>query len=86
MNTTTQTTDYSKLSISEITRIIRRDWKKVYFGAVPYLQAMSSLESVNDNYINESGRSIVLRFLGNAQTWKGQIAREVKKELNKRVK
>ena len=60
---------------------IRADWKKPYFGAVPYLQAMSTLDSVDDNYIHDSGKSIVLYFLSNATTWKGETARRVKAEL-----
>ena len=60
---------------------IRADWKKPYFGAVPYLQAMSTLDSVEDNYIHDSGKSIVLYFLSNATTWRGETARRVKAEL-----
>jgi len=65
----------------EIAREIRRDWKKVYFGAVPYLDAMQTLNSINDNYIMDSGKSIVLYFLCNADAWKGETARRVKAEL-----
>jgi hypothetical protein len=65
---------------------IRRDWKKVYFGAVPYLSAMATLDSINSKYILDSGRSIVAYFLANATTWKGEKAREIKKELNAMLK
>jgi pyruvate kinase len=34
----------------------------------------------------DSGKSIVIYFLGNAQTWRGPIAKAVKKELNSRIK
>jgi hypothetical protein len=73
-------------TIAQIAAIISQDWKKVYFGARPYLSAMFSLESVQDNYGMDSGRSIVTYFLCNAQQWKGEVAREVKKELNRRIK
>lgn len=73
-------------SLSVIANEIRKDWNKVYFGAVPYLDAMSTLNSVNDKYIHDSGKSIVLYFLCNATTWKGEVARNVKKELNSMVK
>jgi len=69
-------------SLSVIAREIRRDWKKVYFGAVPYLDAMSCLDSINDNYYMDSAKSIVLYFLSNASTWRGEKAREIKRELN----
>jgi hypothetical protein len=64
-----------------IAREISQDWKKPYFGAVPYLQAMSTLDSVEDDYIHDSGKSIVLYFLSNATTWRGETARRVKAEL-----
>jgi hypothetical protein len=70
-------------SISDIAYDIRADWKKPYFGAVPYLEAMYGLNSINDNYYYDSGRSIVLYFLSNATTWKGETARRIKVELKK---
>jgi hypothetical protein len=60
---------------------IRNDWKKVYFGAVPYLEAMESLNRITDNYFYDSGKTIVLYFLANAQTWKGETAKRIKAEL-----
>lgn len=72
----------AKRSISTIAYEIKKLWKPVYFGAVPYLDAMTSLETVNDRYMCDSGRSVVLYFLSNAQTtWKGDDARRIKTEL-----
>ena len=68
-------------TLSEIAREIRKDWSKVYFGAVPYLDAMSTLNSINDNYFMDSGKSIVLYFLANAGTWRGETAKRIKLEL-----
>jgi predicted RNA-binding Zn-ribbon protein involved in translation (DUF1610 family) len=76
----------SKMSLSEIAQIIRKDWKNVNYAAKPYLDAMSSLDSVNDDFGQDSGRSIVAYFLSNANSWKGETAKAVKKELNKRIK
>lgn len=73
-------------SINELASVVSNDWKNVYFGAVPYLNAMYTLDSVKDNYGADSGRSIVAYFLANATTWRGETAREVKKELNRRLK
>ena len=67
----------------EIAREIRKDWKNVYFGAVPYLDAMSTLDSIEDNYMFDSGKSVVLYFLSNASTWRGETAKRVKAELKK---
>ena len=67
--------------LSVIAQEIRQDWRKVYFGAVPYLQAMATMDSPKDPYGADSGQSIVLYFLSNASTWRGEVARRVKKEL-----
>ncbi len=73
-------------AINEIAREIRATWKDPYFGAVPYLQAMFSLEKITDRYIEDTGVSVVLYFLSNATTWRGEDARRIKKELNAMVK
>jgi hypothetical protein len=70
-----------------IAKEIKADWgQKVNFGAVPYLGAMAYLDSVNDPYGQDSGQSIVAYFLCNASTWRGDVARRVKKELNAMIK
>lgn len=70
----------------EIARDIRRNWKNVWFGAKPYLQAMGTLTSISDNYGLDSGKSIVLYFLSNAATWRGPEARRIKAELKALLK
>ena len=65
----------------EIAREIRKAWTKVSPYAEPYLEAMESLNSINDNYYFDSGKSIVLYFLSNANTWRGEDARRIKAEL-----
>jgi hypothetical protein len=72
--------------LSQIAIEIRKDWTKVYFGAIPYLDAMSVLQSVNDSYFYDSGRSIVAYFLANASTWRGETAKAIKKELKAMIK
>jgi hypothetical protein len=47
---------------------------------------MFTMNSVNDNYGMDSGKSIILYFLSNANTWKGEIAKAIKAELKRRVK
>jgi len=61
---------------------IRRDWKRPYFGAVPYLEALEELSSIRQNYGLDSGESVVRYFLANAATWRGETARRIKSELN----
>jgi hypothetical protein len=65
----------------EIAHDIRSDWQPVYFGAKPYLNALFSLESINDNYHEDTAKSVVRYFLGNAQTWRGDVAKRIKSEL-----
>ena len=73
--------------IYEIAMEIRKDWgAKIYFGARPYLDAMESLNSINDNYGMDSGKMIVIYFLSNAGTWRGDVARRVKAELKAMTK
>ena len=71
----------------EIARDIRKDWgAKVNFAAKPYLDAMTSLTSVNDNYGWDSGDTIVRYFLSNASTWRGETAKRIKAELKAMAK
>lgn len=67
--------------VHEIAREISRDWTKPYFGAVPYLNAMRTLDSPNSMYGLDDGKSIILYFLSNATTWRGDVARRIKAEL-----
>lgn len=69
----------------EIAYDIKKDWKKPYFGAVPYLTAMMGLNSINDTYGWDSADSIVRYFLANATTWRGEVAKAIKKELKAMV-
>jgi hypothetical protein len=75
-----------KRPLYEIAREIRKDWTKPYFGAVPYLEAMETLSDISQDYYADSAESIVLYFLSNAQTWKGETARRIKKELKELAK
>jgi len=68
-------------SLSQIADEIKADWANVYFGAVPYLEAMSTLDQVTDRYYEDDAEDIVLYFLSNATTWRGETARRVKAEL-----
>jgi len=72
--------------IHEIAAEIRRTWKKVYFGAVPYLQSMATLGSVDDAFGLDNGRSIVAYFLANASTFRGPDAKRIKAELRAMLK
>ena len=68
-------------SLETIAREIRADWTNVNYAAKPYLDAMRSLGSVDDEFGHDDGRSIVLYFLSNAATWRGPTAKAIKLEL-----
>ncbi|KRD08592.1 hypothetical protein ASE48_08490 [Mycobacterium sp. Root265] len=73
------TTETRKLSA--IAAEINEVWPKVYFAALPYLEAMSELTSITDSYYQDSAEDIVRRFVLNAATWRGEDARRIKAEL-----
>ena len=73
-------------ALGTIAREIVKDWKNPYFGAVPYLRAMLELTDMDEMYGLDSAKSVVIYFLGNAQTWRGEKAREIKKELKLMLK
>ena len=71
----------------EIAKEVRTDWgAKVNYGAKPYLDAMSTLDKITDNYYEDSAKSVVAYFLSNATSWRGETAKRVKLELNKLIK
>lgn len=72
--------------LSTIAEEISRTWPNVNFAAKPYLAAMRSLSSITDSYGYEDASSIVLYFLSNATTWRGDDARRIKAELKALVK
>ena len=72
--------------IFEVASDIKKEWKNVYFGAVPYLSAMHSLRDKNSTFGCESAKSIVLYFLSNASQFKGEKAKDLKAELKAIIK
>jgi hypothetical protein len=73
-------------TLSTIAREIAQDWRKPYFGAVPYLNAMSTLDDIKQPYGYDSGESIVRYFLSNATSWRGDNARRIKAELKEMLR
>jgi len=70
-----------------IAREIIKCWKpKVHPWAVPYVQALLSLDKLTDRYIAEDARTQVIYLLGNMRTWKGEDAKRIKLELNTMLK
>lgn len=84
------TENLTTLSIRDIAIRILADWrtkgKGVNFAAAPYLDAMLTMESIDDTYGLDDGHMIVRYFLGNASSYRGDTARELKAELKRRLK
>jgi hypothetical protein len=74
------------VTLADLAALITKDWKNPNFGAKPYILALACLEDIDSAYYCDSGRSIVAYFLSNASTWKGEVAKAVKLELNRRLK
>ena len=72
-------------TIKEITKEIRQDWRNISPAAAPYLEAMDTLETMDQEYGAERADGIVLYFLSNAQGWRGETAKRIKKELHQMI-
>ena len=74
-------------SLHEIAVEIKKDWgAKLSPFAKPYVDAMICLNSIDDMYGYDTGKSVVAYFLCNACSWKGETARRIKKELNAMIR
>ena len=73
-------------TLSVIAIEVKKDWKNIYFAARPYLAAMSVMDRVSDKFGLDDGEGIVLYFLANAGTWRGETAKRIKAELNAMLK
>jgi hypothetical protein len=73
--------------LSEIAAEIKADWTSLdRRAAKPYVDAMSKLSSLGDQYHLDSAVSVVSYFLANCQTWRGNAARRIKAELRGMLK
>lgn len=67
--------------IHEIAGEIQQDWKNVHYAAKPYLAAMFQLTTPESTIGADNAKSVVIYFLSNARSWRGEKAKEIKKEL-----
>lgn len=77
-----------KRTFAEIAREIGSKWANISPYARPYLVAMLCIDSSDKNamYGYDSAQSVVLYFLSNAQGWRGEDAKRIKKELKGMIK
>lgn len=81
----TPTTKREPRPINVIVEEIAEDWQPPNYAAVPYIEAMRQVRGVEDMYYQDDAKSIVLYFLSNAQSWRGETARRIKAELRSMV-
>ena len=72
-------------SISAVAGDIASAWHQqkggVNYAAKPYLAAMFELDTIDDKFMFDSARTVLVYFLGNAKTFRGPRAKELKAEL-----
>lgn len=71
--------------LKEIANEILLNWKKPSEYAMPYIKAMATLDTVDDHYMWDTGKDVVMYFLANSALWQGEKADAIKKELKKIV-
>lgn len=76
-----------KRTFAAIAAEIKATWKKPYFGAVPYIAALSTVHSSDKNarYMYETAEGLVQYFLANATYWRGEDAKRIKAELKNMI-
>lgn len=76
-----------KRTFKQVALDIKSTWLNVYFGAVPYLEALLTLDTTNPNalYGIEKANDIVEYFLANAHTFRGAEAKRLKHELKSMI-
>lgn len=70
--------------IYEIADDIYNDWpaaRNPNHPAGHYVAAMRDILYITDSYYADTAKTVVMYFLSNAATWRGDLASKVKKEL-----
>ena len=65
----------------EIARIWGQQGTGVNFGAKPYLDALATLDNIYQNYGYDTAYDMVIYFLANANSFRGEDAKRLKAEL-----
>lgn len=73
----------NKRTFQQIAKDIKSTWLNVYFGAVPYLEALLTLDTADPGamYYCDTAGDIARYFLANAKTFRGADAKRLKAEL-----
>lgn len=70
-------------TFKQIMQEIEKLWANPYFGAVPYIEALKTLDTSDKkaSYLFEKAESLVPYLLCNMSTFRGPDARRIKAEL-----
>ena len=71
--------------VSDVAADIRKAWPKVNYAAKAYLEAMETMSTMDKPYYEDSAQSVILYFLSNASTFRGEDAKRLKAELKELV-
>lgn len=75
-----------RVTVSEIAYAIAKDWQNINPYAADYLNAMKEIRDIDGSYYTDSAKSVVLYFLANASSYRGESARAYKSILKAMVK
>ena len=75
-----------RISVSEIAHAIAKDWQNISPYAADYLNAMKEITDIDGAYYADTAKSVVMYFLANASTYRGENARSYKALLKAMVK
>lgn len=85
-----ETTTTEPRPLHEIGAEMATDWAAkpsgIYFGAVPYLQALQTMSWMTDKFGEDDAYTVVMYLLSNAKYYRGPVAKRIKAELNARLK
>lgn len=76
----------AKRPIYQIAQDIKDAWKNPSPYALAYLNPMLTLNSIEDHYFFDDAERIILCFLNEARSFKGEKAKELKQELKDLLK
>ena len=75
-----------RVTVSEIAYAIAKDWTNISPYAADYLNAMKEITDIDGAYYADTAKSVVMYFLANASTYRGENARAYKSLLKAMVK
>jgi hypothetical protein len=71
--------------LHKIAREISASWPNPNYAAAPYIEAMGRLNLITDSYGHDTAKGVVVYFLSNAGSWRGDTAKRIKAELRRMV-